>query len=84
MPYHAVIEQIETSEDCADYILSMARDFEDYPDDWKNQTLGEFLEAMAQWVEDSEEIYGRMNMPCPGPEHWKHLAAILTAARAYE
>ena len=47
-----VIEKIGNKEDFIHFLYLLSKDFEKSPKEWENQTIPEFLEQMASWVED--------------------------------
>lgn len=80
-----MIEAIERIEDKADFIhflCLLSKDFEKNLKEWQNQTIPEFLEQMASWVEDYST--------CPANDidweriDYKVLAQIIYMGKIYE
>ena len=47
-----IIENIGNKTDFIHFLYLLSKDFEKNPQEWENQTISEFLEQMASWVED--------------------------------
>ncbi|MEK7991303.1 MAG: hypothetical protein VSS52_009880 [Thiotrichaceae bacterium] len=65
----------------SDFILSLADDFNKYKDDWENQNLYDFLEAVSAWIKDIDGDYTTQEQI---PNKWSLVADILLAAKTYE
>ncbi|KVL19568.1 MULTISPECIES: DUF7660 family protein [unclassified Burkholderia] len=48
---------------------------------WENRSIGEYLEAMIDWAEASEEGLGCYDMP---DNPWRRIADILFAGKTHE
>ena len=60
-------------------------DYENRDDNWENDTLGRFLEAMLAWSNDAAGYYKNMNVDVNHKEaSWRVFADMLAAARVYE
>ena len=68
---------MKTRQDAIAAIRTLRATLEDKPDDWENQTLERFLDAMAAWIEDSGEKLEHI-----GP--WDLVIRILEAGKIYE
>ena len=51
---------------------------------WENQDIKSFLEAMAGWVEDMDGYYLNKGEKPPVTPTWKTFAEMLRAATIYE
>ena len=77
-----VIEKIGNKADFVYFLYLLAKDFKKNPQEWENQTIPEFLEQMAGWVEDYST--------CPANDiewegiDYKVLAQIIYMGKIYE
>ncbi len=84
----ALVEKADAIQSKADFdafTQLLLQDYRCHPDDWGNNTLELFLEALAGFVEGMGGYYSnvgeRIDMERPG---WRVFADILLAARVYE
>lgn len=63
------------------FIRSLKKDFETNKNDWENDSLSSFLEAMAAWIEDMDGYYTNTGQPFQEKPSWKTIGEILMAAR---
>jgi uncharacterized protein YukE len=78
------IESINTREDLADFVSSLREELAKNPDEWENQTLDRFLDAMESWIrviDAYSKNTGDIESLSPS---WKTFAKILCAAKVYE
>ena len=77
-----VIEKIGNKADFIHFLNLLSKDFKKNPQEWENQTIPEFLEQMASWVEDYST--------CPANKikwervDYKVLAQIIYMGKIYE
>lgn len=77
-----VIEKIGNKVDFIHFLYLLSKDFVKNPQEWENQTIPDFLEQMASWVEDYSD--------CPANDiEWsridfKVLAQIIYMGKIYE
>jgi hypothetical protein len=88
-PHHEIglnelAQQVHSREDLAAFIRALLCQLREKPEDWENQDLASFLEAMAAWIEDMEGYYKGRGEAVPKQPTWKTIAQILLAARVYE
>lgn len=79
-----IIKNINDKEAFLKFIELLIDDLKNNPEDWENNNLETFLEAMANWIEDMEGYYQNTNQPIPNNINWKVFADILMAAKMYE
>lgn len=84
MEIHDQIELIKSKEDLANFVEALKADLVANPDDWENQTLERFLDAMSAWIYSMENAYRNMGKEFPEQPSWKMIADILYAAKMYE
>ncbi|MEQ9770672.1 hypothetical protein ABRQ03_07355 [Pectobacterium jejuense] len=75
---------ISSKDDLVKLISALARDFKENPDEWENNDLSSYLEAIASWIEDMDGYYDNTDQPLPKDTNWKIFADILIAAKIYE
>ncbi len=46
--------------------------------------LDQFLSALANWLEDSDEYYVNQGVVPPSVPTWRHVADMLMTAKMYE
>lgn len=74
---------VTTKEDLAELIRGLANSVRTQPELWPNDSLADFLEAMAAWTEDMDGYYANFAQLTPRPS-WQTFADMLMAARSYE
>lgn len=78
------IDSISTKEDFADFVSGLREELANNPDEWENQTLDRFLDAMESWIrmiDAYSKNTGDVEALSPS---WKTFAKILCAAKVYE
>ena len=75
---------IRTRQGLARFIRELATDFRSNPDEWENDTLDSFLEALAAWTDEMDGYYRNMNEDAPVTPQWKTIADMLMSASVYE
>lgn len=78
------LESIQTREELSDFVLALVQDFMDNRDNWENQDLFTFLEAVSAWIKDMDGFYANQGKELPHNVPWKIFADILFVARNYE
>ena len=76
--------RIRSREDFAVFVRALREDLKGNPQDWENDTLDRYLEAMSAWVENMNAYFLNQGRPTPEQPDWKLLGDILMAARIYE
>ena len=76
--------QVQSREAFVVFVRNLVGNLKQSPGDWENQTLPDFLEALAGWVEDMPGFYQSCGRPVPDGPDWKVLAEMMLAARVYE
>jgi hypothetical protein len=79
-----LIASIQSREDFVAFVEALRQSFVESPEDWENQTVERFLEALGRWLEDSDGYYQNMGQPVPRRVNWKAFADALYAASIYE
>ena len=78
------VNTISSREDFVAFVRSLSRSLRDFPDDWENANLEDFLSALAAWVEDMGGYFENRGESPPQTPDWKLLGQMLLAARIYE
>ena len=74
---------VESAQDLIAVITHLWTNLQAHPEQWENQTLDSFLQAMAAWLSTFPQVYINTERPIPEPD-WKFVADCLRAARIYE
>jgi hypothetical protein len=79
------VEKIQNKEDFVRFLQLYFRDFQMNRNNWENNSLEYFLEAMAAWVDDMDGFYKQEGKEFdPEKPTWKNFGEILLATRMYE
>jgi hypothetical protein len=83
--HNAEIDQIETREDLAAYLTSLARRIEAGEAHTAHNSVQDYLEAAGAWTGSMDGYFANVfKAPVPAEPDWKMIAAIFTAATVYE
>ncbi|SDL48362.1 hypothetical protein SAMN05421823_106143 [Catalinimonas alkaloidigena] len=67
------------------FLKAFRQDLEEGKPEWKNQTLEDFLEAMASYTEDIQGYYDTMNLNTDADvATWENFKTLLKGASMYE
>ena len=75
---------IKTKNDLIKFVKGLANEAASNSNNWENEKLPFFLEAMAAWIEDMDGYYKNQGEPIPIQPSWKTIGEILQAATMYE
>ena len=78
------INSIETKEAFIDFVNCIVDDYRENKDEWENQSIPEFLEAICSWVEDMDGFYENMGWKIPANTDWKFIATLFHVGKIYE
>jgi len=78
------IDTIKSREQFVEFVELLLRDLKKNPQEWENQSLDSFLEALSRWTEDMDGYYQNMQKPYPPNINWRVFAQMLMAAKIYE
>jgi hypothetical protein len=84
MQLHERIKEITSKQQLADFVEVLRNDYETNANEWGNNTLAQFLSAMASWIEGMDGYYKSIGEPVPQTPSWRTLADILYASKMYE
>jgi len=77
-------DSIHSREDFIAFVNALSKDFQDNPDEWENDNIGRYLEALAAWTHDMDGLYHNTGETPPTDVNWKFIAQLLLAAKIYE
>jgi hypothetical protein len=77
-------DEIRSREELATFVRTLHQDFLRQGDAWENNTLANFLEALAAWVDDCPGWYQNFGKELPADGDWTFIARALQAAKVYE
>lgn len=78
------VDRIINKEDLVNFVKELLRDFKEHSQDWENDKLELYLEALAAWLEDMDGYFQNQGMPVPDKANWSLFAKALLAAKYYE
>lgn len=84
MEVYEKIDAIHTREEFIDFMNSMIKDKEINLEEWENNNISEYLEAIVSWVEDMDGYYSNMNLEMPKSIDWKFIATLFYVGKIYE
>ena len=68
---------IKSKNDLLLLLKELQKDYEKDSNQWINQSIGAYLEAISAWIDDS-------NMTVKDDEDWTYIAAMFLAGKIYE
>ena len=77
-------KSVNERDDLVQLIQALAQDRRSQPQSWENDSLDRYLDALANWLADSEGYYRNQGREAPVTPSWKTFAEMLMAARIYE
>ena len=76
---------VNSRADFVKFLTLLHQDLLTNPQEWENQTLERFLEAMAAYAQDIQGYYDNTGQPLNADEAtWQNFANILRGASVYE
>ncbi|MGA5563049.1 DUF7660 family protein [Streptomyces platensis] len=84
MPMTPPPDRLDSREGLASFVRDLSHGYRESEGSWENADLGDFLEALAAWIDDADGWY--RNAGCDLPPHgdWAFFARALSAATVYE
>ena len=79
-----LVEQINSIKDMDDFIrfvIELAMDAKDNPDEWKNKTITDYLGELGNWIDDEYMFDKEIDWDCLD---YKSFAKILYMGKIYE
>ena len=75
------INNIKDMDDFLNFVVELARDANEHPEEWTNTTLTDFLGQLASWVDDISQFDKETDWD---NVDYKTLAKILYMGKIYE
>lgn len=77
-------DRVDSREALASFVRSLHRDHGDNAASWENADLGDFLEALAAWIDNAGGWHRNAGRELPVDGDWAFFARALSAAAVYE
>ncbi|MCZ1006621.1 DUF7660 family protein [Streptomyces lydicus] len=77
-------DRVDSREALASFVRDLRRDYVDNDGSWEAADLGDFLEALAAWIDDADGWYRNTGRGLPPHGDWAFFARSLSAATVYE
>ncbi|MER5890511.1 hypothetical protein ABT160_42355 [Streptomyces sp. NPDC001941] len=84
MEQHLGADDVRSRPDLAAFVRALHLDYRRNGQQWENQSLEHYLEALAAWIDDADGLYRNRNLNMPQDGDWTFLARALEAATLYE
>lgn len=81
---YSKISKIKSKSEFICFLRDLKEDYIDNLQTWENRDIGNFLEAMASWIEDMDGFYTNQGLSVPEALDWKVFADILMGGKLYE
>ncbi|MGW8972685.1 DUF7660 family protein [Streptomyces platensis] len=78
------LDRVDSREALASFVRSLRRSYGESDGSWDNADLGDFLEALAAWIDDAAGWYRNTGRELPDNGDWAFFARALSAATVYE
>ncbi|MEV6107518.1 hypothetical protein AB0M28_22850 [Streptomyces sp. NPDC051940] len=76
--------ELRSREELVTFLRGLHEEFRAHGHEWENNTLDNFLEALAAWVHDAPGAYRNAGEQIPLDGDWTFMARALLAASIYE
>jgi hypothetical protein len=84
MTLHEQADHVGKREDLQDLIRELRQNLIMCPDEWQNNKLPDFLEAIEAWLKDSPGLKSNLGVDLDIMPNWQLVAQVLVAGRSYE
>jgi hypothetical protein len=75
---------LTTRDDLVRFIESLVEEWKRDGATWENQTTGDYLQALGDWLRSAHHAYANHGELMPDPPDWRFIAHALTVATVYE
>lgn len=75
--------EFHTKEEFVKLLYELSDSFKRSSEEWENQTIDSFLDALAGWVTDMDGYYINFGRKIPENIEWNVIADMIIAARDY-
>ncbi|MFE9859029.1 hypothetical protein [Streptomyces sp. NPDC005780] len=76
--------EVSSREELVTFVRALHQDYLRRGNEWENQSLDHFLEALAAWMDASPGWYRNFGKELPEEGDWTFLARALQAATVHE
>ncbi|GGT79970.1 DUF7660 family protein [Streptomyces lateritius] len=76
--------EVSSRDELVAFVRELHQDYLRRGNEWENQSLDHFLEALAAWMDASPGWYRNFGKELPEQGDWTFLARALQAATVYE
>ncbi|MFF4309570.1 hypothetical protein [Streptomyces sp. NPDC001507] len=76
--------EVSSRDEFVAFVRELHQDYLRRGHEWENQSLDQFLEALAAWMDASPAWYRNLGKEIPEEGDWTFLARALQAATVYE
>lgn len=84
MSVHDLVNNVRSKNDLVRFIETLVNEYRANPNEWENNSLESYLDALASWLADSDAYYLNKGLAIPTNPSWKNFADMLIAASMYE
>lgn len=84
MELKQMADSVNSKEQLAAFVHALSKDLHAHPEEWENNTLEMYFDALAGWLEVSDADHHAKAETAPHSPRWKDIAQMLIAAKAYE
>ncbi len=78
------LEKVSNTDDFIDFVYHLIRDFKTNTKEWENTSLEDYLNGIASWVEDYNELFSESAENPLKDINWNLVATILFTGSRYE
>lgn len=79
-----LVNSIKTRDDFVAFVDALTDDLNRNSQEWENNTLERYLEAVSAWTQNMDGYYRNIHQPLPQNIDWRVFGQILLAAKFYE
>lgn len=78
------LEKVHSRKEFIEFVDYLAKDLSENPEEWINTTLGDFLNGISSWVDNSDGLFSGSEENPLDNEDWNLMATILFTGSRYE
>jgi hypothetical protein len=78
------LNSISSRQDLTAFIQSLISDYKSDSENWENNNLVAYLDALAGWTEDMDGYFQNIGEEVPEQPSWSLFGKMLLAAKYYE
>ncbi len=81
---YEIADKVKTKDDLVIFLTALADDLKKNKDEWENQSLYQYIEAISSWLESMEIVYENADLEFPDNPSWSTIADIFYVGKIYE